>query len=388
MRNPKGCWLECAVAALALFCTLGLNINAFSVYLPYLADLVELNPNQSSNLLLVRCLCALGTVYIAKFYYEKLDIKLGYSLVMLLTVLGMFLYSRASGFAELCMAAVISGISYGLGGMYPVAILIHRWFPLHESLAMGICSASSGLAITVGAPIITGLIERHSLKTAMEWESIFLLLCTLICFALLRNYPEAPLHYTHRAKTKRSPLRINLMFFVITAIGIMGGAFGYISIHYTAEGFSPFEISTIMSIIGICLIGAKFLLGEMFDLWGGYRTNWLFIPIAILGCVAFSFGSSAGMTMAIAAACLYGIGDSVATVGIAVYAKDLSRPEEFGVTQQQYQFACQLGNVLCTLIPGPIATVTGNYRGFFLLIAVLMIFAFFALQYTYRRLKK
>ena len=44
MKNPKGCWLECTAAALALFCTIGLNINAFSVYLPYLTKLLALNP--------------------------------------------------------------------------------------------------------------------------------------------------------------------------------------------------------------------------------------------------------------------------------------------------------------------------------------------------------
>jgi hypothetical protein len=33
-HNPKGCWRECAAATLALFCTIGLNINAFSVYIP------------------------------------------------------------------------------------------------------------------------------------------------------------------------------------------------------------------------------------------------------------------------------------------------------------------------------------------------------------------
>ena len=385
MRNPKGCWWQCAVAALALFCTIGLNINVFSVYLPYLTKALTLSHNQSSNLITVRCVCTVCTVYAAKYYYEKLDIKCGFTLTLLLASVGMLLYSRAASFTGLCIAAVISGVSYGFGGMYPVAILIHRWFPKHESLAMGICAASSGFAITVGSPIITGLIEHYSLRTAMGCEIGFLVLCAVVCFVLLRNYPDEPLHYTRRPKSERHPLRLNMMFFVIIAIGILGGAFSYITVHYTTEGFDPYQVSAIMSVIGVCLIGAKFLLGELFDLWGGYRTNWLFLPVALLSCILFSFGGSAGFSLAIIAACLYGIGDSVATVGITVYAKDLSKPEEYAATQQQFQFACMLGNLLSTFIPGPVATATGSYRGFYMIVTVLTAFATIVLQSAYRK---
>lgn len=388
MRNPKGCWLECAVAALALFCAVGLNMNTFSVYIPYLTKLFTLTPNQSSGFLMVRSIFSLSAVYAAKVYYEKLDIRLGYTLAMLFSATALFLYSRATGFAGLCVAGAVSGISYGLGGMYPVAILIHRWFPRHESVAMGICAASSGLAITVGAPIVTSLIENYSLTTAMYAEIGFLLLCTAICFALLRNYPDAEPHFTYRPKGKRHPLRLNWMFFAVLAIGILNGSFSYLTIHYTTEGFDPYQVSTIISVIGIFLVGAKFLLGELFDLWGGYRTNWIFFPAAILSCVLFSLGSIAGYVPALIAAGLFGIGDSVATVGIAVYAKDLSRPEDFAATQQQFQVAGQLGGLICTLIPGLMATATGNYRSFFGIITVLTVFSTIVVQRAYVKKKR
>ena len=385
MRNPKGCWWQCAAAALALFCTIGLNINIFSVYLPYLTKILELTHNQSSNLLTIRSVLTLCTVYAAKYYYEKLDIKLGYTLAMLLATISLWLNAIASSFGVLCIAAIISGICYGLGGMYPVAILIHRWFPKHESLAMGICAASSGLALTVGAPAVTNLIERYSLRTAMLCEVGFLILATVICFVLLRNYPNEPLHFAYRGKAARNHVRLNILFLAIMAVGVLGGAFSFVSIHYTTEGFNPYQVSTIISIIGACLIGAKFLLGELFDLWGGYRTNWLFLPIALLSCILFSLGNGAGFTMALAAACLYGVGDSVATVGITVYAKDLSKPAEYAATQQQFQFANMLGNLVSTFISGPIATVTGNYRGFYLIVTVLIVFAIIVLQSAYKK---
>ena len=385
MRNPKGCWLECAAAALALFCAIGLNMNAFSVYIPYLTKLFALTPSQNSTLLLCRNLSALGAVYIARGYYEKLDIRLGYTLALLLSPIAVFLYASAGSFPGICVAGAVSGLSYGLGGMYPVAILIHRWFPVHESLAMGICAASSGLAITVCAPILTALVETYSLSTAMYSEIAFFVICAIVCFLLLRNYPDAQPHFIRRHKNTRHRMRVSWMFFAVMAIGMLNGSFSFLTIHYSTEGFDPYQISTVISVIGIFLVGAKFLLGELFDLWGGYRTNWLFFPLALLSCILFGIGGSAGYTPALIAACCFGIGDAVATVGITAYAKDLSRPEEFAATQQQFQIGSQLGGLTCTLVSGMMATLTGNYRSFYSMIAVLVVFAMIVVQRAYKK---
>ena len=383
MHNPKGCWRQCIAGTLVLFCTIGVNSNVFSVYLPYLTKLLELTPNQTSGFLLVRSIFSVSAVYLAKYYYDKLDIRMGNSLVILLCATAVFLYTKVSSFASLCLAGAVSGLSTGLGGLYPVAILIHRWFPRHEGLAMGICSASTGLAITVCAPIITNLIEHHSLAAAFYLEVGFFALCAVAVFLLIRNHPGVPLHFDRRPKAVRHSLRINPMFFAILAVGIMGGVFSYITTHYTTEGFDPYQVSTIVSVVGIFLVGAKFLLGILVDLWGSYRTNWLFFSLAAASCILFSVGSSAGYAVALMAGALYGVGDTIATLGVTIYARDLSKPEEYSATQQQFQFANTLGNLLCTLVPGVIATATGNYRGFFLFVTAAIVFATVMIQSAY-----
>ena len=93
MHNPKGCWRQCIAGTLVLFCTIGVNSNAFSVYLPYLTKLLELTPNQTSGFLMVRTIFSVSAVYLAKYYYDKLDIRLGNTLVILLCSVAVFLYS-------------------------------------------------------------------------------------------------------------------------------------------------------------------------------------------------------------------------------------------------------------------------------------------------------
>lgn len=386
MKNPKGCWMECTAAALALFCTIGLNINAFSVYIPYLTQALALNPAQCSGFLMVRNLCSVTGVFLAKPFYEKLNIRIGYTLTLGLCILALFLYSTAGSYYTLCLAAAASGLTYGFGGMFPVSILIHRWFPIHEGLAMGICAASTGLAITIGAPILTALVETHSMHFAMTCEMIFLLVSLVLCFGLIRNYPPTQLHYdpVKRPHT-RHKLQFSWMFVAITCLGTLGGAFSCMTIHYTTEGFDPYQISTLVSIVGLVLTAAKFLLGGLMDAWGAFRTNQLFLSLAIISCLIFSLGSIFGFIPAVFAAILYGIGDSVCTVGVTTYARDLSRPESFAATQQQYQSASLLGGLLYALISGVTASVTGNYRLFYLIVAALALIASIVIQRTYRK---
>lgn len=388
MQNPKGCWLQCTVAALAFFCALGLNVNAFSVYMPYLVELLELTPNQSSGFLLIRGLLSAAAVYLARYYYEKLEIRLGYTLVLVMSAAALAIYACASGFVGLCIAAAISGISCGLGSMYPVAILIHRWFSRHEGLAMGICASSSGLAITVGAPILTHIIETRSMLTAMYAELGFMVLCAAVCLLLLRNLPDGVQHFTAKFKETRHPFRLNTLFFAIVGLGVMGEAVSFVTVHYSFEQFDPYMIAAVVAVAGALLIGAKFLLGQLLDVWGGHRTNRLFFAAAIAGCLLFCLGGMAGMVPAFAAASLYGIGLSVQTVGVSVYARDLSSPEDYEATQQQFQFASLLGAPVCTLFAGQAATFTGNYRGFFLIVAGVTAFSAVVIQRAYRRVRR
>ena len=107
-----------------------------------------------------------------------------------------------------------------------------------------------------------------------------------------------------------------------------------------------------------------------------------------MACACFSFGSSMGFGIAIIGAVLYGIGDAVATVGVPAYAKDLSNPGEYAATQQQYQTAFLSGGLICALITGPIATVSGSYRMFYLIVTFLMLLGSAIIQYTYYKKKR
>ena len=386
MQNPRGSWRMCLAATISLFCVVGLTINAFSVYQPYLQVRCGLSNTQAANYLVVRSLFAFASLFLVGKFYEKLDVRLGLTAALVLAAVSFALYAWAAAFWQLCIAAAVAGLAFGLGGMYPASLLINRWFSSHSALALGICSAGSGLAAIVGAPVITALAETYSVETALLTEAAVLLVGAALCFLLIRNWPRGAVRPEKQAPARGSSLRITWMFAAAVAIGVLGNTgFQYLTMHYTARGFSAYEISVLVSVLGTALMAGKFLFGETVDRWGAYRSNWLFFGATILGsglcCLSGGYG------LALGAVLLYGLGLAFGTVGLTVYAKDLATPEAFADTVRQYQIAYLLGALLFGSVPGLLADWTGGYTAFYVLLTALAVFALAVVQGSYTRKK-
>ena len=85
---------------------------------------------------------------------------------------------------------ILAGIGYGFGSMIPATILINRWFHRKKGLAIGLCSASTGLAMIVFSPILTAICETRRLQACFLVEAVFSLVCAVLVFLLIRESPE------------------------------------------------------------------------------------------------------------------------------------------------------------------------------------------------------
>lgn len=384
MKNPKGAWRMCLAVTMALFCIIGLTINAFSVYQPYLQVRCDLTNTQAANYIVVRSLLAFISLFLVGRFYDLLDVRVGFTIALLLGAASFALYAWADCFWKLCVSAAVAGLAFGLGGMYPASLLIHRWFRVHEALALGICTAATGLATIVGAPVVTALAETVSVQAALLVEAAVLLAAAAVCFALLRNWPDDASKPEKRAVNGGVSIRITWMFAAVVAIGVLGNTgFQYLTMHFTARSFSAYQVSMLVSVLGAALMASKFLFGEAVDRWGAYRSNWFFFGVTILGCILCCLSGSYGL--AVIGVALYGLGLAFGTVGLTVYAKNLASPEEFADTVRQYQIAYLLGSLLFGPVPGLLADWTGSYTAFYLLVTVLAVFALAVVQVSHRK---
>ena len=76
----------------------------------------------------LRCLVAFVAMLLIGGYYRKVSLRVGTGLAVCCAGLAFWLYSAAETYPLFCVGAAVSGISYGLGSMIPVSILINRWF--------------------------------------------------------------------------------------------------------------------------------------------------------------------------------------------------------------------------------------------------------------------
>lgn len=388
MNNPKGCWRICAGASIVLLCVLGFMINGFSIYLPLLTDRCGLTHTQTSLFVTVRSLVSLFCMFFMGLYHKKLGIRTGMVLTVLLGAAAMFIFAYSEGFLGLCIASVVGGLASGLlGNTYAAALLIRRWFIKHGGVALGIVSASTGLATVVGAPLVTALVQRTSVKTALIAEGCLFVVFALLACALIRNTPSGQRAEAPAPVRKKVAFRLTAPMAAMALLGAIGGpGLQFLSMHYDHSGFSAVQVTTLVSLVGGTLTVSKFLFGETSDHWGVYRSNRYFFGASIISCILCCL--PLGYGGAVASVLLFGVGMSFCTVGLSLFAKDLAEPGEYEQTLRGYQISYQAGVVAFGTTPGLLADWSGSYIPFYAMLACFAITALLIIQCGYRKKDK
>ena len=154
-KNLKRAILSCAGCTLMLFVTCGLAFNVFSAAQPYILTQNGFTNTQTSLITTVRSAAyLLGTFAIGR-YYRRLGYRAGCALAAVLACVSFLLFAAAKSLAAYYFAGAVAGVSYALGSMVPASILMRRWFRAHSGLAIGICSAGTGLATVVFSPLLS-----------------------------------------------------------------------------------------------------------------------------------------------------------------------------------------------------------------------------------------
>ena len=385
MHNPKGAWRMCIGACILQLCIVGLSINSFSVYLPYLLRQCGLSNTESANILLMRNCVSFATLFFVGKVYEKIELRFGISLAFLFSAGGMVLYSTAQSYAQLLLGALLAGLGYGLGGMYPVSVLLHRWFRLHEPIALGICTACTGLAVIFGSPLITAISENFGVQTTLLFHGVMLLVGAVCCFCIIRNWPEGVEHRRVVKKERKRGFRFTWMHVAALCIGVSGNsAFQFLGMHFSNSGLSSYQVAGVISAVGTTLMISKFLYGGCVDHFGTRRTNIVFMFISTVGLVLCCLCGS-NYKLAMLSMILYGLGLAYSTIGLTVYAEELCSLEEFENRVREYQMCYTLGSLTFSPIVGILADVTGSYVLFYAIAAVLGVVALTIIELNYRK---
>lgn len=397
-------WIVCGVCTLLLFVTMGTVSNGLSVFMPYIMKSYGLTNAQTSSLVMLRCVWAFVAMLLIDRYYERVGFRAGTGIAALCGTAAFLIYSFATGYFGFCVGASMAGICYGLGSMIPVSILMNRWFVRHRALTIGICSAGSGAASIILPPILTGIILRASLRAAFYFVAAYVFVFAVLIFLLVRDDPASkglqPLGreelYMERRKHLDSASPVSETaglsagtWLLLAGLSVSMGALanpGYmhLTMLYTSEGFSPMTVALLLSVCGIVLTAFKVVFGQVTDVIGGFRSTAVFAVILIAGHVLCCLAFAQSVPLAMLSVILLGIGYPISTVGIPVWAGDLTGADRFADTVRKMQLCYAAGAMVFASVPGIMADRLGGYIPVYAVFAALAVVSLLCLIVVYR----
>lgn len=406
MKRFHFSWVVCLVGALILLCNSGMPANVLPVYLPFLEE-TGCSGTQTSMLITIRCFAGFISMFAVTKYYEVLDLKRGLMLCCGVVSAGYFLMSTARSYTVYVIGAAMLGVSYGLGAIVPVSLLMNRWFARRKATAIAICAAGTGLSAMFMPPLVTAVAENVSLSAAFRATGALAIAVMVIVLLVVRSDPaqmgltpfgaqaEGEEVKKERVYAHRYNLPTHVKWIFLAGMILFGGAsmasYSHYAVLFTTGGH-PKEIAALCcSLQGGILIGSKFVYGLAVDRIGGRRTSLVFMCILILGttCCALSPGNAAFMYIG---SVLCGIGIPPASVGISVWAVEFSTDDTYARVLRNFQMCYTLGGLMMSTLPGCIYDKTGSYSAaFFLLTGFMVIFTLIVMgvyRYVLRQLKK
>ena len=399
-RKPFYGWVVCGIGTLLLFITMGTVSNGFSIYLPYIIAENGFTHAQGSFLVTLRCLVSFGAMLVIGLYYRKVGLRLGTFLAALCAGGAFFLYSLSHTYFSFCLGAALSGVSYGLGSMVPVSILINNWFNKRRTFALGICGCGSGIATIVLPPITEALITRLSVSQAFRVESIFILIATLLVLAFLRSAPSdlglLPYGGIAAVEEGQAPVIIEegrtltrSVWLMMGGIALLMGALAnpgllHLPVLYTTEGMDSQLVALLISLLGIVLVVGKLLFGTVTDRIGGFASSLLFSGVLCAAHILLSLAFLQCLPLDVAAMLILGLGYPITTIGFSVWANDLVSSDQFPRVVQRLQVIYAAGALVFASFPGILADWLGSYVPTYVLFSALLVIVPFLIYFSYR----
>ena len=400
MRRPHYAWAVCLGGALSVFAIIGLGINIFSIYQPYIIEANHFTNAQGSLITTTRSLFVVLAMLTVNQLCARFGLRQMMTFGMGLFVLSCVCFAFAGSFPAYCLAAALTGLAYGYAGMVPLSLVIGHWFRDRRGFALGLASAATGVSTIFASPIVTSLIETYGLRTAFLAEAGFNFGILLLVWLLVRGHPDdmgkEPYHLggegtpvpppkaTPAGMTK--PLSAALLFAAFLTGATGGPGFSHLTVLFTSCGYDSMMVATLISYLGLVICVGKILCGQIYDKVGGrlgnYYTYGTFFIAFVLCCMA----PLGGNILPFVTITLFGMGVPISNISFAAWADDLYGGAGYESAVRSFTVAFAIGMLLFGPTPGILADRFGSYVPAYAFFAATLIFSMAIVQYAYHKL--
>lgn len=400
LRRPHYAWIICLGGALSLFAVMGMGINVFSVYQPYIIQLNGFSNAQGSWITTTRSLFTLAAMLTVNQLCARIGLRLVMTLGVVLLALSCFCFGLADSFPLYCAAGALTGLAYGYGGMVPLSLAVGHWFRDRRGLALGLAAAGSGVSTIFVPTLITGIIQAHGMRAAFLLEGLAVLGLGLLVFLLVRDVPgdlglepyhlggpETPAPPPRPAPAGMTPaLRLSLLLAVFLIGGPGGPGFSHLTVLYTTAGYDSASAALLISYLGLVICVSKILCGQIYDRFGSRAGNWYVHLVFLAGLLLCCLAHLGGMLPAFAAMTLFGLGLPISAVTFAIWSADLFGDAQYEGAVRSLTVSYALGMLLFGPIPGLLADRFHSYVPAYALFALCLAVSLVIIQRAYRKL--
>ena len=393
-------WLACLGCSAALFVVMGLGVNAFTVYQPYLLELQHFTNAQGSWITTVRSLFGMLSMATADTLCRRLGLRRVIAAGLGCFVLSYGLFGAAQSFPACCFAAVFSGLAYGYGGMVPLTLVISRWFRDKRGFALGLMAASSGISTIVAPPLLTRAIEGAGLRLSFWGEGLFSLILALLAVLLIRDSPEElglQPYSTGESPVqgKTIPVRQKdftpvLWWAAVAAAFFTGGpcgpGFSHLTVLYTAEGYDSGTVALMISCFGVVLMLSKVLYGSISDALGSRTANFFTFGTGIAGFALCCLAPLGSMPLNWVGLVCTALGMPLSSVSLSVWAGELSGGGDYDRLVKWLSTSYMVGALVTGPVPGVLADRFGSYVPAYALFAGCLVCSMILIQGVYVKL--
>ncbi|MDO4178963.1 MAG: MFS transporter [Phascolarctobacterium sp.] len=397
MKYTRAQWLLILVCTLMIFCSVGMGTATFSVYLPYFINIHGFSNTQTSFLVSLRTIAAFSCMLLVTKYFKYFSLRVGMSVAMVGCALSFVIMGFTSNYYFNCFAVALLGSTYTFASMYPLTLLMTKWFGDRSAVPLSISSCGSGVAAIIMPTVVTYIIDRFSLREAFCMDAGVTLLSALLIYIFVRDVPKEENEDSEGGKSKQkaahrfreiSPKHFLLLMLAVTFNGSLTLAgWGHFAVLIKTTGYTSMQAAVAISMGGVTLTLSKFFYGFITDKIHTYKSNFVFCTLVNLGfllCLLLPLGYS---WLPVTISILMGLGCPISTLGIAMWAKEVSSPLNFPENLRKLQTCHQLGGLIFANAPGMLADLTGSYVPSYVLFSVLGLISYVIIQFIYAKNK-
>lgn len=353
--------------------------NLQGLFFVTVSETLGVTRSQFSLYYTVQCLAAMFTGLFAGQLIEKFKTKFNIFLVVivLIQVIGFFLFSRANTLALFFVVAIFLGFANALDLHIIIGIVVSNWFIKKKGLIMGIVMAMSSIMGAVLSPTIAVLVNDN-------WRNGYLLisigtLITMIPAALLVKY--APEMVGRKAwgasEAANSSAAIDttgvkygvalkspafyccaLFLFCATGWACLTNAFpGYI----VSIGYSAVFVGYCSSSYMVGGILGKLVCGYLIDKLGVVKSLFVITALGIIGMLLLIFVAPAASWGIIAGGVLFGLGMGVLGVYPAIVVRTCFGNKDYPKIYSNINMLMWVSSMVLIPIYNFIYDSTGSY---------------------------